>query len=61
MNTPDRENNPPNEKQMYIQCKECLGEGKIMVEVESEDPSEDYDFDTETCTNCKGDGVVPVN
>lgn len=60
-NTPDREITPPNDKKRYKTCPECLGEGKILVEVESEDPSEDFEYDTETCDLCKGDGVVPIN
>jgi len=61
LNTPDREITPLNEKPRYKTCKDCFGEGKILVEVESEDPSEDFEYDTETCTTCMGDGVVPLD
>lgn len=60
-NTPDREITPSNEKPRYKTCSACLGEGKILIEVESEDPNEDFDYDTETCTTCFGDGVVPID
>lgn len=61
LNTPDREITPLNEKPRYKTCKDCFGEGKILVEVESEDPDEDFEYDTETCTTCMGDGVVPLD
>lgn len=38
-NTPDREITPPNNKKRYKTCSECFGEGKTLVEVESEDPN----------------------
>ena len=53
--TPDRDINPPNDNNRYSKCD---GEGIIMVEIESEDPNEDFDYDTETCQNCKGTGFV---
>lgn len=61
LHTPDREINPPNDKPRYKTCENCVGEGKIMIEVESEDPNEDFDYDTDTCSVCKGDGVVPID
>jgi len=60
-NTPDKEITPPNDKPRYKTCSACLGEGKIMIEVESEDPNEDFEYDTETCTTFSGDGVVPID
>ena len=60
-NTPDREITHPNDKPRYKTCLNCDGEGKVLVEVESEDPNEDFEYDTETCTTCFGDGVVPID
>ena len=58
LNTPENEINPPSDNKRYITCKECQGEGKILIEVESEDSNEDFEYDTEICSNCKGDGIV---
>jgi hypothetical protein len=60
-NTPNKDITPPNEKPRYKTCYNCFGEGKILVEVESEDANEDFDYDTETCDVCKGDGVLPID
>ena len=60
-NTPDREITPPNDKPRYKTCPTCVGEGKILIEVESEDPFEDFEYDTETCDLCKGDCIVPID
>ncbi len=61
LNTHDREITPSNNKLRYKTCYACLDEGKTLVEVESEDPSEDFEYDTETCDTCNGDGVVPIS